>query len=52
MEYAASDVKDEIEKIESGPSSKEVKSWPITESLKSEIKRFIDTIPYIEDLRH
>lgn len=52
MEYAAADVQTEINQIESGPSSKEVKSWPITENLKSDIKRFIDTIPLIEDLRH
>lgn len=52
MENAAIDVQAEIIDIELQPSNKEVKSWPLTEVLKNEIKRFIDTIPLIEDLRH
>jgi len=46
MELEAIDVKSAIEKIEQ--SFKEVKQWPLTDSMKIELKNFLETLPVLD----
>lgn len=46
MELQALDVKSNIEAIEA--SYKDVKSWPLTDGLKTELKNFLETLPLLD----
>ena len=50
MENRAEELIYQVSEIEK--QSKEVRSWPLTESLKTRIKEFQDTKPLIQDLQH